>query len=68
MAGCAEYAQAMSLVPVIADEAAEGAKPNKPAQSADGATDRASHSAPTLQIVRAGELTHGEIESGRGAP
>lgn len=68
MAGCAEYAQAMSLVPVIVDEAADGAEPSKPAQSADGTTDRALHSAPTLQIVRAGELTRGEIESRRGAP
>lgn len=69
LAGCADYAQAMSFVPVTVDKAADAAEPSKPAQSADRATGRASHPAPTLQIVRAREFARGEIEStARGAP
>lgn len=69
LAGCADYAQAMSFVPVIVDEAADVAEPSKPAQSTDRARDRVFHTAPTLQIVHAREPTRGEIESAaRGAP
>jgi hypothetical protein len=69
LAGCADYAQAMSLVPVTVEEAVEIAEPSKPAPCADSATVRASRPAPTLQVLRAHEPPRREIESGaRGAP
>jgi hypothetical protein len=69
LAGCADYAQAMSLVPVTPDEAAEIAEPGKPAPCADSKRARASRPAPTLQLLQAPETPRCEIESGaRGAP
>lgn len=69
LAGCANYAQAMSFVPVTVDEAADVAEPGKPAQSAAAARERTSQPGPTLQMVSAQETTDSEIESAaRGAP
>lgn len=60
LAGCANYAQAMSLVPLTLDDADDVAEPSKPAQPAGTATDRASHLAPVLQMDRARGLTRCE--------
>jgi len=50
LAGCANYAQAMYLVPLTPDDAAG---PNEPVQPAGKATDRTSRLAPVLQMDHA---------------